>query len=76
MFDDLRRRWRFRNLEERIENTEAEIAGAKADAARHERFDQSFGGYKRHILDAERRAERAEKKLHDLRVAQIERDSF
>jgi hypothetical protein len=32
MFEGLRRRWRFRNLEERIENAEAEIADAEADA--------------------------------------------
>jgi hypothetical protein len=76
MFEGLRRRWRFRNLEDRIANVEAEISDGRARIGHHERFERSFGGHQRSILDAERQVERAEKKLHDLRVAQIERDSF
>jgi hypothetical protein len=76
MFEGLRRRWRFRNLEERIEDAEAEIADAEASVDRYERYERSFGGHKQDILRAERRVQRKKDQHVNLLRLMIERDSL
>lgn len=76
MFEGLRRRWRFRNLEQRIETAEARVADAEDNVADRKHWHESFGGRHEQILEAERRLKKAEETHRNLIRLQIERDSF